>query len=51
MSETARQVLEEAFHKLRLRRLEQERSERLAEFEREQSPERLDAYRAADRGL
>lgn len=46
--ETARQVLEEAFHKLRLRRLEQERSERLAEFEREQSPERLNAYRAAD---
>ncbi len=31
--ETARQVLEEAFHKLSLRRLEQERTERLAEFE------------------
>jgi DNA primase len=46
---TARQVLTEAFQKLRLRRLEHERSERLADFEREQSPERLDAYRAADR--
>ncbi len=46
--ETARQVLTEAFQKLRLRRLEQQRSERLADFEREQSPERLDAYRAAD---
>ncbi len=47
--ETSRQILTEAFQKLRLRRLEQERSERLAEFEREQSPERLDAYREADR--
>jgi DNA primase len=47
--ETARQVLTEAFQKLRLRRLEQQRSERLADFEREQSPERLNAYRAADR--
>ncbi len=33
--ETSRQVLEEAFHKLSLRRLEQERTERLAEFEKE----------------
>ena len=47
--ETSRQILTEAFQKLRLRRLEQERSERLAEFEREQSPERLEAYREADR--
>jgi DNA primase len=47
--ETSRQVLEEAFEKLRLRRLEQERTERLAEFEKDQSPERLAAYQDADR--
>jgi len=47
--ETARQVLGEAFHKLRLRRLEVERQNRLAEYEREPSDQRLDAYRAADR--
>ena len=47
--ETSRQVLEEAFQKLRLRRLEQERTERLAEFEKDQSPERLAAYQDADR--
>ena len=47
--ETSRQVLEEAFQKLRLRRLEQERSEKLAEFEKDQSPERLAAYQDADR--
>ncbi|HTN50201.1 MAG TPA: DNA primase [Burkholderiaceae bacterium] len=47
--DTARQVLEEAFHKLRLRRLEAERQERLADYEREPSPQRLDAYQAADR--
>jgi DNA primase len=47
--ETARQVLDEAFRKLQLRRLEVERGERLAEFERDPSAERLDAYRAADR--
>jgi DNA primase len=47
--ETARQVLDEAFHKLRLRRLELERSERLADYEREPSADRLDAYRDADR--
>ena len=47
--ETSRQVLEEAFHKLGLRRLEQERTERLAEFEKDQSPERLAAYQDADR--
>jgi DNA primase len=45
---TARQVLEEAFHKLRLRRLERERNQRAAEFERDRTPERLAAYRAAD---
>lgn len=46
---TARQILAEAFQKLRLRRLEQERTERLAEFEKDQSPERLAAYQDADR--
>ncbi len=46
--ETARQVLDEAFHKLQLRRLEVARSERLAEFERDPSADRLSAYRAAD---
>ena len=46
--ETARQVLTDAFRKLRLRRLQQERNARAAEFEHEQSPARLDAYRAAD---
>ena len=34
---------------LRLRRLEVERQNRLAEYEREPSDQRLDAYRAADR--
>ena len=47
--ETARQVLEEAFLKLELRRLAAERSERLADYEREPSEDRLQAYRAADR--
>jgi DNA primase len=47
--ETARQVLEEAFHKLQLRRLEAERSDRLAEYQREPSEDRLEAYRVADR--
>jgi DNA primase len=47
--ETARQVLDEAFHKLQLRRLEAERSERLAEYQREPSEDRLEAYRVADR--
>jgi DNA primase len=47
--DTARQVLEEAFLKLELRRLAAERSERLADYEREPSEDRLQAYRAADR--
>lgn len=47
--ETARQVLDEAFHKLQLRRLEAERSERLAEYQQEPSEGRLEAYRVADR--
>jgi DNA primase len=46
--ETARQVLDEAFHKLALRRLEQARNRCAVDFEREQTPERLEAYRAAD---
>ena len=46
--ETARQVLDEAFQKLRLRRLEVELQKRLADYEREPSAQRLDAYRAAD---
>ena len=46
--ETARQVLDEAFHKLRLRRLEVERQQRLVDYDREPSAQRLDAYRAAD---
>ena len=46
--DTARQVLEEAFHKLRLRRLAAERQQRLADYEADPSPERLGAYRAAD---
>jgi len=46
--DTARQVVDEAFHKLRLRRFERVRSERLAEYQQDPSPERLDAYRLAD---
>jgi hypothetical protein len=46
--ETARLILQEAFHKLRLRRLESERQERLADYERDPSAQRLDAYRTAD---
>ena len=47
--DTARQILDEAFHKLRLRRLEQECSARAAAFEQDQSPERLSAYQQAYR--
>jgi hypothetical protein len=46
--DTARQVVEEAFQKLRLRKFERVRSERLAEYQHDPSPERLDAYRLAD---
>ncbi len=46
--EVARQMVSEAFAKLRLRGFERERAERLAAYEQEPSPERLDAYRAAD---
>ena len=46
--EVARQIVAEAFAKLRLRRFERDRAERLADYERDPSPQRLDAYRAAD---
>ncbi len=46
--EVARQIVVEAFAKLRLRRFERDRTERLADYERDPSPQRLDAYRAAD---
>jgi DNA primase len=46
--EVARQVISEAFAKLKLRRFERDRAERLADYERDPSPQRLDAYRAAD---
>ena len=46
--DTARQVLDEAFHKLRLRRLAEARRQRLADFESDPSPDRLSAYRDAD---
>ena len=46
--ETARQVVQEAFDKLRLRRLERLRTDRLNAYQKEQSPAALDAYREAD---
>ena len=46
--ETARQILAEAFGKLRLRRLERVRTERLNAYQRELSPQALEAYRVAD---
>lgn len=46
--ETARQVLEQAFGKLRLRRLAQLRADRLAAYEQAPSADRLAAYREAD---
>ena len=46
--DVARQVVTEAFAKLRLRGFERERADRLAAYEQEPSPERLDAYREAD---
>ncbi len=46
--EMAREIVSEAFAKMRLRRFERERSERLADYERDPTPHRLDAYRAAD---
>ncbi len=46
--EMAREIVSEGFAKLRLRRYERERTERLADYERDPSPQRLDAYRAAD---
>ena len=46
--ETARQIVGEAFDKLRLRRLERVRSERLNAYQRDLSAEALAAYRDAD---
>lgn len=46
--EMARDIVSEGFAKLRLRRFERERTERLADYEKDPSPQRLDAYRAAD---
>ncbi len=46
--ETAREIVAEGFAKLRLRRFERERTDRLADYEQDPSPQRLDAYRAAD---
>jgi len=46
--EMARQIVDEAFLKLKLRRFERDRTDRLADYEREPSPQRLTAYREAD---
>jgi DNA primase len=46
--DTSRQILLEAFSKLRLRRLEKVRSERLNAYQEDMSAEALEAYRAAD---
>ena len=46
--EMARHIVSEAFAKLKLRRFERDRTERLADYEKDPSPQRLDAYRAAD---
>ncbi|HYM48092.1 MAG TPA: toprim domain-containing protein, partial [Burkholderiaceae bacterium] len=46
--DVARQMIDEAFAKLKLRRFERQRAERLADYERDPSPQRLDAYREAD---
>ena len=46
--EAARQTVDEAFAKLRLRRFERQRAERLADYEQDPTPQRLDAYRDAD---
>jgi DNA primase len=47
-AETARQILATAFGKLRLRRLERVRMERLNEYQATPSAQALEAYRAAD---
>ncbi|MGB3429037.1 MAG: hypothetical protein WBA53_12770, partial [Burkholderiaceae bacterium] len=46
--ETARRIVEEAFDKLRLRRLERARADRLNAYQRDLSAEALAAYREAD---
>ena len=48
--ETARQILAEAFGKLRLRRLERVRTERLNAYQQDLSAEALEAYRARRSG-
>jgi len=47
-AEVARQMVDEAFAKLKLRRFERQRAERLADYEQDPTPQRLDAYRDAD---
>ncbi len=47
-AEIARQIIDEAFAKLKLRRYERMRAERLADYQQNPSPQRLDAYREAD---
>jgi len=46
--DVARQVVAEAFTKLKLRRFERERADRLAAYQQEPSPQRLSAYQEAD---
>lgn len=46
--EMARQIVDDALAKLKLRQFERARSERLADYQQEPSPQRLDAYREAD---
>jgi DNA primase len=46
--DTARRIVDEAFGKLRLRRLERVRTERLNAYQRDSSAEALAAYRDAD---
>lgn len=47
-ADVARQVVAEAFAKLKLRRFERERADRLADYQQEPSPQRLSAYQEAD---
>jgi len=46
--DVAHQVVAEAFTKLKLRRFERERLDRLAAYQQEPSPQRLSAYQEAD---
>ncbi len=47
-ADVARQMVDEAFAKLKLRRFERQRAERLTDYEQDPTPQRLDAYREAD---